>query len=124
MRELLRRFRFRPYRKGMGPTFTIEVFDANREDFDTGHRRMSTRLTMHVGRKRQVIFEDFSTAVNRWTCVDSKRALKHAAQGPCIEPGDTDSEFFEDYTPEQLDFATSHGEALECAIFDRFGWDD
>lgn len=30
-----------------------------------------------------------------------------------LRPGDTDAEYFERYTPEQLDFAAEHGDELQ-----------
>ncbi len=35
-------------------------------------------------------------------------------------PGDTDAEFFEGYTPEQLEWVTTHGEELDCIKHDRY----
>ena len=38
-----------------------------------------------------------------------------------MKPGDTDSEYFEHYTPEQLAFAEQYGETVDCYAMDRFG---
>lgn len=118
-RELLRRFRFKPYRKGLGPTFTVEVFDANERRGH--HNQLETRLVMHENGKSTVIFEDFSTGVPGHQCVDSPEALSHACRSVCIKPGDTDEEFFSDYTQEQRDWASQYGENLEIEMMMRFG---
>lgn len=38
-----------------------------------------------------------------------------------LKPGDTDSDFFADYTPEQLDWVTANGEELSLIALDRYG---
>ena len=38
-----------------------------------------------------------------------------------LRPGDTDPEYFENYTQEQKEFADQHAEALAVAVMDRFG---
>ena len=38
-----------------------------------------------------------------------------------MKPGDTDSEFFEDYTPAQIDFVTQYGEEICMIAYDRHG---
>jgi hypothetical protein len=49
---------------------------------------------------------------------DAKRCvLTHVA----LKPGDTDVEFFENYTADQLDWVEAHGEELFIVAFDRYG---
>ena len=38
-----------------------------------------------------------------------------------LKPGDTDADYFKDYTPEQLDFCRQHAESLACEVTHRFG---
>jgi hypothetical protein len=40
-----------------------------------------------------------------------------------LRPGDTDAEYFESYTPAQLDYCSHHAEALNCEVMHRFGED-
>lgn len=38
-----------------------------------------------------------------------------------IKPGDTDSGYFSNYTPEQLAFCQSYGEEIECLRYTEYG---
>ena len=40
-----------------------------------------------------------------------------------LKPGDTDDDYFKDYTAKQLAFATEHGEAVYVDVVERFGED-
>lgn len=40
-----------------------------------------------------------------------------------LRPGDTDADYFENYTPAQLDFCAQHAEALSLEALTRFGED-
>lgn len=40
-----------------------------------------------------------------------------------LKPGDTDAEFFADYTPEQLDFVRTYSDEIMMARWARFGED-
>ena len=44
-------------------------------------------------------------------------ALDYAA----MRPGDTDDDFFSEYTPEQLAWVERHADALSMAKYDRYG---
>lgn len=49
---------------------------------------------------------------------EAKRAvLTHVA----LKPGDTDDEFFADYTADQINWVECHGEELSIVAFDRYG---
>jgi hypothetical protein len=38
-----------------------------------------------------------------------------------MRPGDTDAEFFADYTDDQLAWAEAHADSLQMVAFDRYG---
>lgn len=38
-----------------------------------------------------------------------------------LRPGDTDREYFDKYTPAQLEYANQHAETLPCECYARFG---
>lgn len=46
--------------------------------------------------------------------IDSDDALRSLLGFLTLRPGDTDSEYFEDYTAAQLEFAETYGEELAC----------
>lgn len=50
----------------------------------------------------------------------SDRACAAAMGWLTLRPGDTDSEYFETYTADQLAYAGSYAESLACLASDRF----
>ncbi len=38
-----------------------------------------------------------------------------------LRPGDTDQEYFDGYTDNQLQYADEHAETLSCEVCSRFG---
>jgi hypothetical protein len=127
--DLLRMVTFRPYRKGMGPTFTLVTWDTYTEDA-MGKSVIGYRLTKSAGvatpergARHEVIFEGTDFAVGRFTCIDSDEALASLMGFLTLRPGDTDDEYFAGYTKEQLAYAEAHAEALSCEVYSRFGED-
>lgn len=119
--DLLRTCRFSPYRKGAGPVFTLTMRDSGEVD-NRGVTRIAYRLTMlEPGKRRGVVLFD---------AADYSGSLMHADDSDdnveglmgflTLRPGDTDSEYFESYTPEQRAFAEQHAESLSMAVHDRF----
>ncbi len=107
----------------------IHAYDANHTDRQTGHMRIDATLilyeTVNGKRKARVIFPRGATycAVSRWTAIDSEAAKSLVMSLFAMKPGDTDSEYFDSYTPEQLDFAKTYGETLSYIREDRYGED-
>lgn len=105
----------------------VTAYDANHEDPRTGHRRIDVRAVLHetVNGKRtsRVVFKRGDTwcAVPAGTTVDGDDAKELVCSLLGMKPGDTDSEYFENYTPEQLAFAEQYGETVDCYAMDRFG---
>ena len=113
----LRNLIFSPYRKGCGPSFKLETWDTGRND----HRscpRIGYRLTARPG---GVLFEgeDFSPGMG--TASDSDSAMACLMGFLTLRPGDTDQEYFDNYTPAQLAFCDAHAEALGCDVSARLG---
>lgn len=121
--NILRRVRFTPYRKGAGPRFTLTTWDTNRTGYG-GKYLVGYRLTMREGNGRPVVLfsgEDFGCAPSH--AIDSDAAVEGIMSFLTLRPGDTDAEYFADYTPAQLDYCSAHAEALSCNVSDRFGPD-
>jgi hypothetical protein len=118
--EKVRTVRFQPYRRGMGPTFTLHLYDVNRWD-DAGRCGVGYRLMSN----RKVLFECLNPegAAYGHHSVDGDDAVKNVMGWLTLKPGDTDEELFASYTPEQLAFCAQHAEALQMAVIDRFGED-
>jgi hypothetical protein len=103
---------FRPY--VAKHVFTLQLFDLNavRENkFAVGIRF----LHRSPGCRKPKVVIDWTSLENcLWTpgAIDSEEVIKTAMTFLSLRPGDTDSEYFENYTPEQLEFANTHGEVL------------
>lgn len=65
-----------------------------------------------VSQEKPALFvgEDFHNAPG--DAIDSDESLRSLICFLTLRPGDTDPEYFDDYTPEQLAFAEKHGEEL------------
>lgn len=118
--EKVRTVHFTPYQKGMGPRFTLHLYDVNATD-SAGRYGVGYRLLMG----REVVFE----CLNSEGCayghhsVDGDAAVRNVMGWLTLRPGDTDAEYFAAYTPEQLEFCSSHAEALQSEVMFRFGED-
>lgn len=118
--DLLRDCRFSPYRKGMGPTFRLQMWDARTRD----HRGVTCiryRLTMLENGVRTVLFDAADYHGSPSHADDSDANVAGLMGFLTLRPGDTDAEYFDSYTAVQLDYAGSHAETLSCCVIDRFG---
>ena len=103
-------------------TATITAWDANHTNPKTGHMRIDCQLTwrpMNGGisdksNRPIVVFPRGATwcAVNRYTAIDGIEAKERVMSLFAMRPGDTDAEFFEHYTDDQLSWVTRYGEEL------------
>jgi hypothetical protein len=108
---------FKPYRKGCGPVFTLKLFYL-------GLERIGYQLTMReqynaIGGR--ILFEGSDFRPSPLHSIDGNEAVKAILCFLTCRPGDTDREYFADYTPAQLDYCSSHAEALSCEVMHRFG---
>lgn len=113
--------RFTPYLKGKGPTFTLTLWDSFHGWAPTGQEYMRYRLTMSEGGKRTVLFEgtDYGRAPS--DASDSDGAVQGIMCFLTLRPGDTDAEYFDNYTEAQRAYCEAHAEALSCEVLNRFG---
>jgi hypothetical protein len=122
--EKVRTVRLSPYRRGAGPTFTLELWDLQTTD-SAGRYGVGYKLTeKRPGQKRaRTLFECKSPpcAVYAHLAVDSDAMVLDVIRWLTLKPGDTDAEWFANYTKDQLDFANSDAEALQVTAEDRFG---
>ena len=117
----LRTCRFRPYRAGWGPTFTLDLWNCERRDH-LGKWILGYRLTMRYTREQsQIIFESEDFGCSPCHAVDSDETVKALMGFLTLRPGDTDREYFASYTPEQLEYCAQHAEALDAEVRFRFG---
>ena len=121
--DILRVIRLHPYRKGMGPTFSLITWDCGKQYRNGPQWQVGYRLTMRENGKSKTIFcgEDFGCSPLH--AIDSDACVKDLMGFLTLRPGDTDREYFENYTPEQLEYCEQHAETLGVIVCDRFGED-
>jgi hypothetical protein len=117
--EKLRTVKFSPYRKGMGPTFQLDMFDPN--IVSGGKQAIAFKLIMRQDGVKIVLFGRDNMFCSPLYAIDSDEAVKAVMGFVTLRKGDTDSSYFDSYTEAELDFANCHAEALSMAVFDRFG---
>jgi hypothetical protein len=99
--------RVRPDKSGQ--TIIIHAFDANHVD-STGHNGIEVEVR-HAGK---TIFPrgQLYCGTSRYVAVDSIAARELVLSLVAMRPGDTDSDYFADYSADQLDWASEHGEII------------
>lgn len=103
----LRNVTLRPYRD-QSISFTLNTFDSGRTD-NLGKSILEYRFQ---GPDGKIIFEGADFHCSPMHAIDSDAAVRALLSFLTMQPGDTDAEYFESYTQEQLDFASEHAEAL------------
>jgi hypothetical protein len=124
--NLVRRVVFTPYRPGMGPRFTLQIFATNRTR--GGKDVLAYRLTqarVNTNRFDQtpgqgVVFEGADFGNSPMHAIDSDATVVGLMSFLTLRPGDTDAEYFANYTERQRDFASEHAESLSAEVESRF----
>lgn len=119
--NILRRVRLAPYRKGCGPTFALTIWDTGCLHRGGPQYAIGYRLTMHEAGKRTVLFQGEDFGCSPMHAIDSDACVESLMVFLTLRPGDTDREYFADYTPAQIDYCEQHAEALGVECTDRFG---
>lgn len=92
-----------------------------RYDHGDGNR---TYLAYRLWCRGKLVFEGNDYSGSPLHADDSYATLAGLLHFLSLRPGDTDGDYFDAYTPEQLAFAQEHGEALGLWSEDMAGWDD
>jgi hypothetical protein len=104
----LREVTMRPY-IDQSISFTLMTYDAYRTD------RMGKSILRYAlidDKTGNTIFQGEDFACSPMNAIDSDESLRALLSFLTLRPGDTDAEYFENYTQSQLDFANEHGEIL------------
>jgi hypothetical protein len=104
----LREVTMRPY-VDQSISFTLMTYDAYRTD------RMGKSILRYAlidDKTGSTIFQGEDFACSPMNAIDSDESLRALLTFLTLRPGDTDAEYFENYTQAQLDFANEHGEIL------------
>jgi len=116
----LRTIILRPYRPGMGPRFRLQTWDTYRTD-SYGKTIIRYRFDILPGGPAVPLFSGEDFACSPMYAIDSDRCIAALLSFLTLRPGDTDREYFDNYTPEQMTFATEHAESLGAEVSARFG---
>lgn len=120
--DTLRRCIFRPYQKGMGPSFELHMWATNRTDWrGQSYLGYTLKIRPSKGTPATVLFEGSDFAGSPLCSDDSDQTIACLMGFLTLRPSDTDADYFKDYTPEQLDFCSQHAESLACEVSSRFG---
>lgn len=109
-----------------GHTFYLTVWDTGRLEGRFFLKPILGYRLSHVDEKthtKMVLFnaEDYlpGTALS----ADSDESIGGLMGFLTLRPGDTDSDYFKDYTPTQLRYCEQHAEELQLECMARFGED-
>ena len=119
--DRLRRVILRPYRPGMGPIFCLDLYDTGRTS--GSHCDLAYVMTIRqAGAVRaRVLFAGSDYGSSPMHAIDSNATIAGLLTFLTCRPGDTDAEYFDVYTAEQLEFCEQHAETLSGYCADRFG---
>jgi hypothetical protein len=113
----LRNVTLRPYRDP-AISFTLNTFDSGRTD-DLGKSILEYQFQ---GPDGKVLFEGDNFACSPMNAIDSDDCVRDILAFLTLKPGDTDSEYFQNYTQAQLDFVNEHAETLSMYAIDDDPW--
>lgn len=112
--DRMRTVNFKPYRRGMGPSFTLCLYYL-------GHEKIGYELLMRENGKSVVLFSAADFRPSPMHSVDGDDAVKALMSFLTLRPGDTDREYFDNYSPEQMEYCQAHAETLSIEVLNRFG---
>lgn len=94
--------------------YRLQTFDMG-QTISRGKARLAYTLTAPDG---SVIFDGDDFGCSPQHAIDSDEALRALLGFLTLKPGDTDREYFESYTPEQMAFARGDAERLSIYAMD------
>jgi hypothetical protein len=109
---------FQPYLKNRGPLFELKVWPLPTRG-DNGKWNVGYELFLVDDGKRSLLFrgEDFSHSHPKPL---AEEAIGDLMSFLTMRPGDTDEDYFEGYTPQQLEYCDKWAEALYGEVENRF----
>jgi hypothetical protein len=109
-------------------TLSVTAYDNYRSDNSPYHFHIDVRANISwndgTGKRRsRTVFRRGDTwcGVPMGHCTDSEYAKKLVLELLAMKPGDTDADYFTDYTEDQLWFADKFGEQLSYEAIVRYG---
>lgn len=101
---------FVPYRDGKD-AFVLHLWDTLAKEEN------KTRIAYRFVHNGETIFSGADIQVPESYCVDSDVVFGTVLSFLCLRPGDTDADYFADYTQEQMDFCEQHAEFLALEAY-------
>jgi len=95
-----------PYING-SPKFYLYLFDLFTKD-----SYGKWQLGYEFYQDEELIFSGDDFHVSPLVAIDSDECYQHLMTFLTLRPGDTDEEYFDDYTERQMEFAEEHAETL------------
>jgi len=120
--ELIRTVYLHPYSPGK-EIFRVQLFDLQ-HSIDNKARlgyRLQINQNTSAKSKYETIFEGTDFGWSPLHAIDSDECMKSVCTFLTLRPGDTDDEYFKDYTKTQLDYCDQHAESLSIEVLNRFG---
>lgn len=118
-RELMRSEGFSQFTRDREINFEVRLYDLGEPSSHLGH----TSVGYELERDGTVLFQGRDFRVPGHVAIDSDKALESLMSFLCLQAGDTDAEFFDNYTPEQLAFRDEEAESLYLEVELMFGED-
>ncbi len=106
-------------RTHFGNTIQVTAFDRAAPAVNPyGH----SYIDIEVKQGKEIIFPrgQLYCGVNAWTSTDGNAAKELVLSTVAMKPGDTDSDYFRDYTPDQLAWASEFGDLISCERESRY----
>lgn len=106
--------------------FALSTCKVSITAYDRGHCYLGgrTKIYYQLSVDGRVLFPgdgSFYGGVGMGHTDDGPESKENAVAFFCLKPGDTDADFFADYTPEQLAWVTANGEELSMLKEERWG---
>lgn len=126
-RDIIRTVVFSPFRRGMGPRFTLRLWDTGNNDI-YGKSCLGYQLTYAKdngnGYTTVKVFEAEDFYPSLMYPIDGDKCIVSLMNFLCLQKGDTDEEYFKDYTEVQCHFRDTYAEDVAMAVLHRFGEED
>jgi hypothetical protein len=120
--HLVRTETIEPYLPGRGPSYRLTIGRTGAFD-GRGVEHLCYELVEISEDKNTLLFSGDQFSPSPMFAQHDARVVTALMSFLTLKPGDTDAEYFTDYTPSQLAFADEHGEAVFVEVVERFGED-
>jgi hypothetical protein len=121
---------FRLHVKLSGGTLVVTAWESDQRQYSTSYTKIDIEarwLAKGSARSKRgaapVLFERgmLYVGIPGHRTIDGKYAREAVLSAVAMRPGDTDSDYFEGYTSDQLEWASAYGEELSCEATGRYG---